>query len=72
MAQRVIDFICSLNIFNVVREDKISSAEKKKTYSMSHEDISARLTAAEADILSGNTMACEDVHRNIEDRCPWL
>ena len=29
MAQRVIDFICSLRIFNVVREDKLSAAEKK-------------------------------------------
>ena len=29
MAQHVIDFICSLRIFNVVREDKLSAAEKK-------------------------------------------
>ena len=43
-----------------------------KSVNMSNEDISARLSASDADILSGNVMACDEVHHNIESKCPWL
>ena len=58
----------------LLKTDSFVSVDKmnKQSYSMSHEDISARLAEAEADILSGNSMACEDVHRDIEAKCPWL
>lgn len=39
---------------------------------MSHADIDSRLQSVEEDILSGNVMAAEDVHRSIAEKCAWL
>ena len=62
--ERIIVFIHSIKSESV---DSQSSKER-----LSHADIDRRLQSVEEDILSGNVMAAEDVHRSIAEKCAWL
>lgn len=62
--ERIIVFIHSIKSESV---DSHSSKER-----LSHADIDRRLQSVEEDILSGNVMAAEDVHRSIAEKCAWL
>ncbi|MBR6202466.1 MAG: hypothetical protein IKQ62_05640 [Bacteroidaceae bacterium] len=36
------------------------------------EDINKRLDMAEADMIAGRIMSCENVHECLEQKFPWL
>ena len=36
------------------------------------EDINKRLDMAEADMIAGRIMSCENVHESLEQKFPWL
>ena len=35
-------------------------------------EIDARLSQAEEDARSGNVLSCEEVHKRLEEKYPWL
>lgn len=62
--ERIIVFIHS------IKSESVYSHSSKER--LSHADIDRRLQSVEEDILSGNVMAAEDVHRSIAEKCAWL
>lgn len=40
--------------------------------SLSYDELRARLSQAAEDAKAGNVFACEDVHRSLEEKYPWL
>ena len=50
----------------------LNTVEDISTRSFTMEEIEGRLSQAEADAQSGNVYSCEEVHKRIEEKNPWL